>query len=296
MIVPAFNAETFIEQTLRSVLQQTRAPDEIVVVDDGSTDGTREVARSIDRRIVVIEQANAGVCAARNLGAASTSGELLAFLDADDVWAPSKLEAQVDAFQRFPSAALVATGFDEIDADGLPMTRPTKQPLHVYGKLMNMHRELLHQGNVLAMSSTMVRRAAFDSVGGFYVERRILSADYDMWIRLSEAHDFYVVPEPLLHYRVLNSSLLHGSLSKEYGAQLGILDKHRHRFTEAQYRARLAKWKADWADSALFEDDPDAWRVWREALSRDFIDPQIWLIGLRAVVRRVSKVLRTPSG
>lgn len=296
VIVPAYNAEQFIGQTLRSVLDQTRPADEIIVVDDGSTDRTPEVARLVDADIRIIEQANAGVCAARNWGVAQSSGDLLAFLDADDLWAPRKLETQLGIFDRFPQLGVVATNFDEIDVEGRPMARPMKQPVHMYGKATNMHHELLHHGNVLCVSSTVMRRTAFDAVGGFYAERRILSADYDMWIRMSEAHDFYVVPEVLCHYRILEQSAIHGSLSKEYGAQRGILERHRHRFSEAAFRARMTRLHVDWADSALFENDPAAWQLWRGALAQDWMQPRLWWIGARTAVRNLLAPNRNARG
>jgi GT2 family glycosyltransferase len=164
-----------------------------------------------------------------------------------------------------------------------------EQPVHMYGKAMNMHRELLHRRNVLCVSASVVRRDAFEAVGGFFTARRILSGDYDLWIRLSEAYDFYIVPEVLCHYRILEHSAIHGSRAKEFGAQRNIIEMHRHRFSDAEYRARMARLHADWADSALWERDPDAWQVWRRALSLDPARGRLWAMGARAAARRLLK-------
>src|SRR3982751_226289 len=100
VIVPVHNGRAFIADALRGVFDQTHRPIECIVIDDGSTDGTAEVVAASAPRAVCIRQANAGVSAARNAGAIAASGDLLAFLDADDVWLPEKLTAQIQELER----------------------------------------------------------------------------------------------------------------------------------------------------------------------------------------------------
>ena len=125
VIVPAYNAEVFLEETLLSAVRQTYEPLEIIVVDDGSTDRTVEIVRGImarDRRVKLVQQANAGVAAARNLGLREARGSLIAPLDADDLWKPTKIERQVACFlaaaDNADNLALVYTWSHNIDETG----------------------------------------------------------------------------------------------------------------------------------------------------------------------------------
>lgn len=287
VIVTAYNAEEFIERALDSVLRQTYPHIEILAVDDGSTDSTAAILERYQPRVRILHQPNSGVCVARNRGAAETRGSLLAFLDADDVWVPEKIATQVAAFGKHPHVGAVAGNFDEIDAADRPLTRVMKRPKHLFGTPRNIHRELLEHDNFLAISAVMISRAAFEASGGFFADHRMLSADYDLWIRMSEFFEFLMLPDILCHYRVLPESALHGSLEKEYGAQLNILNRHRARFTESQYRERLAQLYRDWADSALYERDRSAWKAWRGAVRRDPLHLGIWMMGMRAAARRL---------
>jgi glycosyltransferase involved in cell wall biosynthesis len=107
VVIPAYNAERYLAQALESVVRQTHTEIEIVVVDDGSTDRSADVARSYpDSRVRVVEQPNGGPAAARNHGVRLARGELLAFLDADDLWEPRKLELQLEALQAHPAPAM----------------------------------------------------------------------------------------------------------------------------------------------------------------------------------------------
>jgi glycosyltransferase involved in cell wall biosynthesis len=287
VIVTTYNAEKFIERALDSVLRQTYPNIEILAVDDGSTDSTAAILARYQPRVRTLYQPNSGVCVARNRGAAETRGSLLAFLDADDVWLPEKIATQVAAFGKHPHVGAVAVNFDEIDADDRPLTRLMKRPTHLYGAPRNIYRELLDHDNFLAISAVMISRAAFEASNGFFAEHRILSADYDLWIRMSEFFEFLILPDLLCHYRVLPVSALHGSLEKEYGAQLNILGRHRARFTESQYRERLAQLYRDWADSALYARDRSAWKAWRDAVRMDPLHFGIWMMGMRAAARRL---------
>jgi len=125
VVIPAFDAEAWIDETIRSVRAQTHSALEIIIVDDGSRDATVELARrhaAADPRIRIIEQANAGVAAARNTGWRSASADLIAFVDADDLWAVTKIERQVEALARAgPEAGLAYCWYLSIDADSIIM-------------------------------------------------------------------------------------------------------------------------------------------------------------------------------
>ncbi|HEY1092631.1 MAG TPA: glycosyltransferase family A protein, partial [Burkholderiaceae bacterium] len=118
VVIPSYNAEGFIAETLRSVLAQSFTDFEIIVVDDGSSDRTPEIAEALGVR--VLRQANAGVCAARNRGLAEARGEFICFLDHDDYWYPDKLAAQIAEFERDPELGVVYTDIIpwSVDATG----------------------------------------------------------------------------------------------------------------------------------------------------------------------------------
>src|SRR5580704_10876157 len=109
VVIPAYNCGPYIAEALDSVLGQSLAPDEIVVVDDGSTDDTPERVAAYVGRVRYVRQANERVAAARNRGIAETSGELIAFLDSDDVWHPAKLERQVAILRERPEIGAIGT-------------------------------------------------------------------------------------------------------------------------------------------------------------------------------------------
>src|SRR5262249_15019068 len=122
VVVPAYNAERTLRETLDSVLGQTLQDFEVLVVDDGSSDATAAVARDAgDPRVRVLSVPNGGVARARNLGIQEANGDLIAFLDADDLWRPRKLERQVEALEARPRAGMSFTAALRIDADGDPL-------------------------------------------------------------------------------------------------------------------------------------------------------------------------------
>jgi len=295
VIIPVFNAERFVEESLRSALEQTYAPMEVIVVDDGSTDGTLDRVRKFADRVEVLRQENAGAFVARNAGAAKAKGAFLAFQDADDVWEPHKIERQMEVFRRHPEVDVVATWGAEIDENGRRISRGLKKPPVVFDEVVDLERTLLAYGNFVPLSTSVVRRHVFFEAGGFYTRERIISCDYELWIRLSERHLFFVISEPLVQYRVLEHSLLHGSPAKEYGAQLNILNMHRYRFSALGWRARLSRLYQAWADSALFEGHQDGWPMLRAALCKNPLNLGAWALGVRVVAGRVLRRVRRVS-
>ena len=198
-IVPAYNAEAFIGQAIDSILAQTRPADQIIVVDDGSKDGTRAVVEAYGERVQFVQQANQGPSVARNRAARMATSGLLAFLDADDTWEPRKLEKQVHAFALQPDAVLSYTALCMIEPDGSERVQQAVPP----GRLPN----LLRLGNPgILPSCVMLSRAALVASGGFVTDLRG-SEDWDLWLRLQKQGPFCAVDEPLTRYRVSNSGL-----------------------------------------------------------------------------------------
>ncbi len=201
VVIPAYNAMAFLPETLESVLKQTFTDFEVLIVNDGSSDHIVEWATNItDPRVKLISQENQRVSVARNTGIANAQGEYIAFLDADDLWEPTKLEKQVRCLDDQPEVGLVYTWTLLVDQDNNPTGRIFAS--HAEG---NVWEEVVANDMISSGSSPMVRRSCFETVGVF--DRSLAYApDRDMWIRIAFRYPFAVVKEPLLRYRQLPNS------------------------------------------------------------------------------------------
>jgi Glycosyl transferase family 2 len=210
VVVPAFNAAATLDETLRSVRGQTHRALEIIVVDDGSTDATRMLAErhaAADARVQVLHQANAGVAAARNAGWRHARSELIAFLDADDLWAPTKIERQLDAIQRAgPELGLAYCWFARIDMSSRIVALPQGSPWQ--GDVMP---SILRSNFIGNGSAALVRRAVLEAVGGFDGSLKARGAqgceDYLFYFRVARSYRFALVPQPLVGYRFLSHNM-----------------------------------------------------------------------------------------
>lgn len=227
VVIPAFDAEAWIDETIRSVRAQTHSNLEIIIVDDGSRDATVELARrhaAADARIRVIEQANAGVAAARNTGWRSAKADLIAFVDADDLWAVTKIERQVEALARAgPEAGLAYCWYLSIDADS-NVTGRDECPLFE-GEVF----EQLLRGNFVGNgSSALVTREALVHANGFEPALRNQGAqgceDILFYCRVAERYRFALVPEPLLGYRRLPEAMS-GNMPRMLRSWMLVIDE-----------------------------------------------------------------------
>lgn len=198
VVIPCYNSERYLRQTVESVLQQTRRPAEIIAVDDGSTDGTRAILEGYGQQVSILvhpSKANRGVGASLSLGVAAAKGDLVAFLDHDDWWDPMKLAEQVAAFEEQPDVGLVYTNVMLVDPSGKHFSTiyPAGYVEH------NDPRELLLRCYITTASSVAVRRRIFESVGLF--DDQLIAADHDMWLRIIETNRFHYVPKCLAYHR-----------------------------------------------------------------------------------------------
>lgn len=199
VIIPTYNYGRYVGQAIDSVLAQTLPVHEIIVVDDGSTDETESVLACYSDRVRVIRQRNCGVAAARNTGVASSSGELVAFLDADDTWLPLKIERQVARLLAEPELGMVHCGMREVDQAGKTVLDYSEG---LDGWLANELLLFERRAIVGSGSTALVRRAAFDAVGGFDEEKDLHpSEDWDFCYRLARRYKIGFVPELLVSYR-----------------------------------------------------------------------------------------------
>jgi glycosyltransferase involved in cell wall biosynthesis len=196
-IIPSYNYARFVREAIDSAVGQTYAPDEVIVVDDGSTDATAEVLASYGERIRVIRQQNQGVARARNAGIAAARGEYVAFLDADDVWHPRKLELQIARFEADPSLGLVHCGIEMFDAGGNTID------LFREGKEGDVAADLLRlEPGTIAMtgSNIMVPKRVAEELGGFDPSLPP-SEDWDFCYRVARRYRVGFVAEVLVRYR-----------------------------------------------------------------------------------------------
>ncbi len=204
VVIPTYNAGSFVTQAIDSVLAQTAPPGEILVIDDGSKDDTKERLRSYQSSIRYLLQNNQGVSAARNHGIKEATGEFVAFLDADDVWHPHKLGMQMQVFAARPELGFLSTqrfpwpasDYPQVDQDPLELLTPIPW-------------ERLVVQNLLDTSSIVCRREVLQAVGPF--DTRLQGPeDHDLWLRIAEAGPIVHIQLPLTGYRQVP-----GSLSKQ---------------------------------------------------------------------------------
>lgn len=230
IIMPAYNAERYVADAICSVLAQTYKDWELVVVDDGSKDGTGEVVRGFaaqDARIRLVARENGGQAAARNTGIRASRGTLVAFLDADDLWVGEKLELQLRALAETGADVLSSNGFVfEDDNTSVEAYELSTVPGRTEGAEMF---RLLYAFNRIQIQSVLVRRELLEKVGLFDEDRRYQNCeDYDLWLSLAAAGAlFYGMEEQLIKYRRHDAASTH-RLSNVLRPMVEVKKKHGH--------------------------------------------------------------------
>lgn len=210
IIIPAHNAMAYLPETVESALKQTFSDFELLIINDGSSDSIEEWARQIpDARVKLISQEKQGSAVARNTGLACAQGEYIAFLDADDLWVPSKLEKQVQFLDSHPSTGVVLTSMVLADEYGKPTGRTLTS--NAEGNAW----EKLVVANTVPTSAFVARRCCFDT-GGFDPSLKI-SQDWDLWIRIAANYPFAVIKEPLIFYRQHAGNITNNLKATEQG-------------------------------------------------------------------------------
>lgn len=193
VVIPVYNAEKYLEETLASVLAQTYPHIEIIAVDDGSKDRSIQILEQYPDRIRVVRQANAGAAVARNRGVQEATGKWIAFLDADDLWTPDKIQRQLDA-----SRGYVWSHTDSVFIGGVNDGRKDSD---FTDKHQGHILEQLICSNFIGTSTLMIQRQVFLDAGGFDESLRSIQ-DWELWIRIARQHPIGYVDAPLMKYRV----------------------------------------------------------------------------------------------
>ena len=222
VVIPTFNRARVLSEAVDSALAQTFSDLEIVIVDDGSTDdtiGTVERRYASRPQVRLLQKANGGPATARNTGLKSAEGELIAFLDSDDLWLPGKLMLQVDLLDRTPEAGLVFC-----DRVGEGPDSPTRFETKGFKGDTSL-KGILKKGFPFATPSVIVRRSVLDEVG-LFDEAFTCAEDWDLWIRILARFPITFVDKPLVIVRERRDSISGTQALRKWESWLRLWNKH----------------------------------------------------------------------
>ena len=205
VIIPTYNRSEYICDAVDSVLAQTYGNIEIIIIDDGSTDNTEELLRRYGSKVKYIRQDNAGPSAARNNGIRNARGDLLAFLDSDDIWLSEKLERQIQLMEQSGGIGLVGCGSITIDSSGRAIARPVIRRNYT-SKRRFVNELMVHNIVCGGVSGSLIRRECFDKLG-LFCEDLWIGEDRDMWIRIANHYHMRFVEQPLIKLRSHGANL-----------------------------------------------------------------------------------------
>ena len=191
VVIPSYNRKEFLKRSIDSAINQTKKPLEIIVVDDGSTDGTEAMIKSDYDFVKFIKQKNKGVSAARNIGIKVSIGEWICFLDSDDEWKKDKLEKQINVMKSNPGYKFFHSNEIWIK-NGLRINQKKKHKKYggdIFDKCLDMCR--------ISPSSVMIDKTVFDEVGNFN-EDLVVCEDYELWLRICDKYRVFFIDEPLI--------------------------------------------------------------------------------------------------
>lgn len=197
-VIPVYNNGPYIAAAVESILAQTRPADEIIVIDDGSTDNTASALTAFRDRVRYFYQQNQGVPIARNRGILESTSEYIAFLDGDDLWHPNKLELQMEYLRQHPTCSLVYSDMSTFDESGF-IDSSVKERFGCILPSGNVFKDLFMRP-LFGVGTVVFRKECIDEVG-YFNEKLPIGEDYDMWLRIARHFELGVVDQPLLMYR-----------------------------------------------------------------------------------------------
>jgi glycosyltransferase involved in cell wall biosynthesis len=307
VLIPAFNSEAYLAKALASATAQTYAPLEVILVDDGSTDRTLEIARSWGRGVRVFDQPNRGSGAARNRGLDEASGQYIAFLDADDLWHPRKIELQMQHLLECQSCAGVYC--DKIELRGGGAEPDWSLPRHQYSVVERaddratdgwLYLDLLRD-SVLHTSTLLVSRDVLARIGRFDESLR-KGQDLDYWLRLSQVGPIHRLEAELSAYRIHVGSVSHRLMRTNFHAQVVERALRRYGVTDPAGRSldrnEAARILAmSWFEFAYHHYQHGSLPVCRQSARRAIeyqpLLVRAWQLSLRALMRSLVGAGRT---
>jgi glycosyltransferase involved in cell wall biosynthesis len=242
VIIPTYNSGVFIGEAIQSVLRQTCTDYEIIVIDDGSTDNTGGIIENNFPQVRYFYIPNQGAASARNYGIRRARGEFIAFLDADDLWLPEKLEKQLKVFDADQELMLVFTEHRVFDTTGFRKTTFVKKERLMKGDVVKNIFFYSH----LTTSTVMVRRHAFQEVG-FFEENLIAAEDDNLWMRIALKFRIHLLDEMLVNYRVTENSLSRTAINLFDGGlkNIDLIEKKYPDLRKRLGRANIRRKKSD---------------------------------------------------
>jgi len=239
VIITCYNIRDFIGDALLSVQNQTYVNIEIIVVDDGSTDGTHEKlhALSLNGNVTCLRKENGGPSSARNWGVDRAKGELIAFLDGDDLWEADKLERQVASLLAHPQAGMIFSDFSTFDTDGIVVTCKNKS---MFTNLEPVsHAYLVSRNNFIYPSTVVMRKSIVEQYGGFDESLRG-PEDWDLWLRVVRHSTVIGLHTPLVKIRQ-HANNISANVSVMLENERRAVEKQRPYLGRMAYRKRLAR-------------------------------------------------------
>jgi glycosyltransferase involved in cell wall biosynthesis len=280
-IIPAYKAARTIGRALDSVFAQSRPPEEILVIDDGSPDDLSATLESYGSRIRLIQKPNGGVASARNRGIEDARGDLIAFLDADDSWEPTKLQHQVEVFQRYPQVGLTASRYFTQEPGG-PTLLAKEEGEFPYDQVVRPAGEAAFLLATRISTITVVVRR--DALGSNRFDSRLESAeDRDLWVRLVTQNSTYLLREPLATAILEPGSLSRGNLDVAWSNMLSVIHRYRELLGEQGLRSWEGKVFRQWASGHLGNGRPRAALkpAWNR-LRLQPLSPEAWWVLLKS--------------
>ncbi|WP_303286335.1 glycosyltransferase [Marinobacter sp. SS8-8] len=285
VVTPTYNRARFLPDAVTSVLSQTFGDLQLIIVDDGSDDNTRDVLAPFlaDRRVRYVYQKNQGQSHARNLALKQATGDCIAFLDSDDVWAPDKLEKQLAVLQANPGVDIVHGDEATIDEQGKVISFENMK--RYSGRIT---RYLLADNSV-SITTALVRRRCFDEMGGFDTSVGVAD-DYELWLRFSARYCYQYEPGIVASYRVMADQIssdkrrrfaANERIIQEFLARYGeVLSPGERRWGLARFNCRKARYFASAGERGK------AVGAIAGALRYAPLDPVVWRALYRVAVPR----------
>lgn len=274
VVIPVRNGKDFIHEAVDSILTQSFTSFEVVVVDDGSDDFDYTTLSDIDARIRTLRLEGRGVSHARNAGMQQARGEFIAFLDADDVWFPGKLQAQVRYFDRHPEVGVVFGSFIRWSADGNGVFPPAQSLWHDCEQLDEaeparsgwIYTRLL-LGLLVGMNTAVIRRSVYQAIGGFNPSMRV-GEDYDFWLKAARITQMHALAGTVAFYRIHGSSAMHrlsrvshlATLLQTAHLRWGLTNPDGSSISERDFRGRIGNVYFDHGYSHFWHGDLDVAR------------------------------------
>jgi len=250
VVITTFNQAPYIAATVESVLAQTVAGREVVVIDDGSTDDTPAILSQFSDRIRIIRQRNQGVAAARNRGVSETTGDLVAFLDGDDLWHETHLESQLHAWGTFPNAGLIACDVEMFEEEQVGHRAAFRTWLfdgdEPWAACVECYDRCLIDNPIWTTSQIMIPRGILNEVGHSDPLLPVAS-DYDLYLRIAERRPFALINRVLTRWRYVSTSASGPQHYRHFRWQedvLRVLKKHVARTGDRERHAALERSRA----------------------------------------------------